>query len=202
MTCFCSLKGDSYSLPKKKFFFFFLLFYSGTQYEPNCNSGLQGHAPVQTDSPTWNCQSPEPVWLSPSTCRVWEGGVRGGPGLRLCPWAGAEAGFAGTWPWAPNLQWFWLQKLLHDTLSFYSLIISFANCCIRGFSPQQHYLPPAVENFALIWMLFVLRHTPWLSSILRQMMKKNWNMGFLQEEHLRGIKPNTYSEEMSVRHPK
>ena len=120
----CQMLYDLLSLPKKKILFFFLLLYSGTQYEPNCNSRLRG-APVQTDSPTWNCQSLEPVWLSPSTCRVWEGGGAGRPGLRFCPWAGAEAGFTGTWPWASNPQWFWLQKLLHDVLSFYSLIIAF-----------------------------------------------------------------------------
>lgn len=78
MTCFCSLKGDSYSLPKKKNFFCFIQGHSTSQ---TATLGCGG-TPVQTDSPTWNCQSPEPVWLSPSLVSVWEGGSAGGPGLR------------------------------------------------------------------------------------------------------------------------
>lgn len=142
--------------PKKIFFFCFL-------FRDTVRAKLQlwaaGHTCANTP-PTWNCQSPEPVWLSPSTCRVWEGGRRGGPGLRLCPWAGAEAGFAALAVSPKPAVVLTTKAAAWYIIFLFSYYFILTNCLQpQGFSPQQHYLPPAVGNFALIWMLFVLRHT-------------------------------------------
>ena len=60
MTCFCSLKGDSYSLPKKKIFFFFFFF---------CFS-IQGHSTSQTATPGCGAHLCKQT-LPPGTARAW-----------------------------------------------------------------------------------------------------------------------------------
>lgn len=196
MTCFCSLKGDSYSLPKKKIFF--LLFYSGTQYEPNCNSGLRG-TPVQTDSPTWNCQSLGACGCHHPHVECGREEV-GGPGLRLCPWAGAEALALGRIP-KPAVV-LTTKAAAWYIIFLFSYYFILTNCLQpHGFSPQQHLSATCSGKLCSDLDVICAKTHPWLSSILRQMMRKT-GIWFSQEEHLRNVKPNTYSEEMSVRKQK
>lgn len=173
MTCFYSLKGDSYSLQKKKFFF---LFFFAFLFRDTVRAKLQLRAAGRTCANRLShLELPEPGACVAVTIHMRSVGGRGCG--RAWP---ATLPMSWGWGW---LRWHLAVNLkpavvLTTKAAAWYIIFLFSyfiltNCLQpQGFSPQQHYLPPAVGNFAPMWMLSGLRHTPSLSSILRQMMRK------------------------------